>query len=278
MSTAAFAIPSIEEVTSVIADRNAPIEYRMRCLFAARHHRGVAAARALEGAVGDASVLLVHEAAYLMGQLGFRSSIPCLVSLLQDMSQDCMVRHEAAEALAAIGLPESIDVVRQYLNDVSAPVRETCELALRSLEEKKEDAQTATEAVAKSPIPSVDPVAKVNREIKEHTTAELRSILLDAKNDLYYRYEALFELRDRPDAEAAEAIIAAMKDTSSALFRHEVAFVLGQLATPEASQALVECLESSAEHPMARHEAALALGAVACSTDGEARKAVVDHL
>ena len=55
-----------------------------------------------------------------------------------------------------------------------------------------------------------------------------------------------------------------MKTVSSALFRHEIAYVLGQLmqdARP-AIPALIESVKNESEHPMVRHEAAEALGSI----------------
>ncbi len=49
----------------------------------------------------------------------------------------------------------------------------------------------------------------------------------------------------------------------SALFRHEVAYVMGQMASPAAIDALKRMLENESEHAMVRHEAAEALGAIA---------------
>lgn len=50
---------------------------------------------------------------------------------------------------------------------------------------------------------------------------------------------------------------------SSALFRHEIAYVLGQMQHPAAIQQLTVNLRDPKEHPMVRHECAEALGAIA---------------
>lgn len=52
----------------------------------------------------------------------------------------------------------------------------------------------------------------------------------------------------------------------SALFRHEVAYVLGQLAHQASEAALTARLVDTAEHGMVRHECAEALGSVATHT------------
>merc|ERR1712032_1587209 len=51
-------------------------------------------------------------------------------------------------------------------------------------------------------------------------------------------------------------------DQSLAVFRHEIAFILGQVESEEAVVALVRNLERSEEHPMVRHESAIALGSI----------------
>lgn len=49
---------------------------------------------------------------------------------------------------------------------------------------------------------------------------------------------------------------------SSALFRHEIGYVLGQMQHPAAVPALRAALERSGESAMVRHEAAEALGSI----------------
>lgn len=49
----------------------------------------------------------------------------------------------------------------------------------------------------------------------------------------------------------------------SALLKHEVAYVLGQLQDKAVSAALSNILRDMNEHPMVRHEAAEALGSIA---------------
>lgn len=275
----AFAeLPPLPEVANVIRDPAAKIEDRMRALFQARHHGGPEAVKALEGGLSDSSVLLVHEIAYVLGQLGELTAIPALISLLEDTSQHCMVRHEAAEALAALGdsKDEVLSVLGKYLQDPDPPIRETCQLAHRSLKEKLADNPvtqinpSTVDSVkvnfylyqSSAPFTTVDPVAKKTM-LKLLPTCELRSILLDDQRDLYLRYEALFVLRDRTTPEADQAIVDALaNDKSSALLRHELAFVLGQIQNESSFHVLAKCLADEEEHPMARHEAALALGSL----------------
>ena len=94
----------------------------------------------------------------------------------------------------------------------------------------------------------------------------------------YTRYRALFALRDAAKPEPiAAALLRPGED--SALVRHELAFVLGQLAHEAAVPALVATLENAArqEHSMSRHEAAEALGACAAAS-ADARAALQRHV
>lgn len=82
------------------------------------------------------------------------------------------------------------------------------------------------------------------------------------KKSMYERYAALFALRNLGEEEAISAIVESL-GANSALLRHEVAYVLGQLQNKKASLALSQVLRDVNEHPMVRHEAAEALGSIA---------------
>jgi len=176
-----------------------------------------------------------------------------------------MVRHEAAEALAAIGSPKAIETISQFLKDSSAPVRETCILAIHSLTtqvRQGDDGQMNSESRA---FNTVDPIQGRNG-CSDDDVESVSSELLDITLELWKRYEALFTLRNIASDKAAKAIAHALvQDKSSALLRHEVAFVLGQLQNPCTLGELTVCLSNVFEHPMARHEAALAIGAIGCT-------------
>lgn len=76
---------------------------------------------------------------------------------------------------------------------------------------------------------------------------------------------ALRDLASPPDLPTAKpAILALAKGfhDHSALFRHEIAFVFGQLSHPESIPSLVETLSNTKEASMVRHEAAEALGSL----------------
>ena len=99
--------------------------------------------------------------------------------------------------------------------------------------------------------------------------ATLRGQLHDCGLPLFERYRALFALRDAVPTEGDAAVWAlcevlsgAKSDHDSALLKHEIAFVLGQLEHPSATASLAEAVRRESEHGMVRHEAAEALGAI----------------
>lgn len=100
------------------------------------------------------------------------------------------------------------------------------------------------------------------------TVEELEKNLMDTAAPLFKRYRAMFALRDLaspPDLPTAvPAVLALAKGfaDSSALFRHEIAFVFGQLSHPASIPALTEALSNTTEASMVRHEAAEALGSL----------------
>lgn len=97
-------------------------------------------------------------------------------------------------------------------------------------------------------------------EIKD--IEELKSLLINEDISLFDRYRAMFALRNLQTKEATEALGAALK-YGSALFRHEIAFVLGQLQDIHGIPFLKTSLEDHSENEMVRHECAEALGAIA---------------
>ena len=94
-------------------------------------------------------------------------------------------------------------------------------------------------------------------------------VILLGEAPLYERYRAMFSLRNLNCPAAVLALTKGFQD-KSALFRHEVAYVLGQLADPISIPALASQLALvKEEHPMVRHECAEALGAIATEEANE---------
>jgi deoxyhypusine monooxygenase len=110
----------------------------------------------------------------------------------------------------------------------------------------------------------VDPAPPL--PLEQHSSpdliAKLQSQLNDQSLPLFQRYRAMFRLRDLGTRDAVLALATGLKDPSSALFRHEVAYVFGQICSPYSVPALMECLRDTKEMAMVRHEAAEALGSI----------------
>jgi deoxyhypusine monooxygenase len=184
------------------------------------------------------------------------AAIPVLIKVLKDVNQAPMVRHEAGEALGAIGNPNCIDILAEYSKDPVVEVAETCEIALDRIKWLQEQEKLNDN----NPYASVDPSPPLADQSK--SAAELQNILMDENESLFNRYRAMFSLRNMRTKDAIIAICAGLKG-SSALFRHEIAFVLGQLQDENSIPYLIETLKDPLENEMVRHEAAEALGSIA---------------
>ena len=89
---------------------------------------------ALAAAFSSSSALLKHEIAYVMGQMQDSAAVPYLIERLEEYEEDVMVRHEAAEALGAIGDRAALGVLERFKDDRDVVVAESCEVALDLLE------------------------------------------------------------------------------------------------------------------------------------------------
>lgn len=185
-------------------------------------------------------------------------AIPGLIRVLQDKTQEPMVRHEAGEALGAIGSVDVLDILREYANDPQTEVAETCQLAVQRIEWLKDKCPQENDYLSSNPYKSVDP-APPSVVLDTET---LQNTLLDESCPLFDRYRAMFSLRNKGDNESVLALARGLK-CSSALFRHEIAYVLGQMQHEAAIPQLIENLEDLKENPMVRHECAEALGSIA---------------
>ena len=107
---------------------------RMRALFALRNIGGKDAVEALAAAYSSKSALLKHEIAYVMGQMQDAHAVPYLIERLEDKEEDLMVRHEAAEALGAIGDRVAMTTLERFVSDPEPVISESCEVAIDLLE------------------------------------------------------------------------------------------------------------------------------------------------
>jgi len=119
---------------TILLDDHARMFERMRAVFALRNDGSDEAVDALCAAFTSSSALLRHELAYVLGQMQNPRALPTLWQRLEDEAEHVMVRHEAAEAMGAIGDASSRAVLQRFLNHSAPEVSESCEVALDLLD------------------------------------------------------------------------------------------------------------------------------------------------
>lgn len=252
----------VSECSKLLSDDREPLATRFRALFTLRNTISQDSIDAIgKVLLTDDSDLLKHECAYCMGQMKDPVAIPYLIEALEDKKHHSMVRHESAEALGAIGKQTNdiLELLKYYSKDDDRIVSETCILALARLEWYKNDEITRKES--RSVYNAVDPTPSYPNT---KPLDELKSIYLDEKQSLFERYRALFTLRNIGTKEAVAVICEGFfgSPSDSALFKHEVAFVLGQMQSSHSVEALSKKLADCQENEIVRHECAEALGSI----------------
>ena len=133
---------TISALRESLCAETTPLPVRFRALFSLKHiarqsagPESQAAIDAIAAAFASPSALLKHELAYCLGQTGNAAAIAPLTAVLEDVAEDAMCRHEAAEALGALGAlgDASSTAVLERFRDREGEdvvVRETCEIAL----------------------------------------------------------------------------------------------------------------------------------------------------
>ena len=144
---------TILALRKVLTAESEPLGRRFRALFSLKHFaclhpptdRTLPAIEAIAAGFSSSSDLLKHEIAYCLGQTQNLNSIHYLKQAVQDGKQDVMCRHEAAEALGALGHTGSLDILKGLRDSEAEPdvIRETCDIAVdRILWENSEDKKT----------------------------------------------------------------------------------------------------------------------------------------
>lgn len=135
--------PTIKSLQESLCSETTPLPVRFRALFSLKHlatqsqdANAVAAIDAIAAAFSSPSALLKHELAYCLGQTRNLYAVPPLRACLADLQEDPMCRHEAAEALGAIGHSSNLDILYEYKNrkGENLAVKETCEIAIDRIE------------------------------------------------------------------------------------------------------------------------------------------------
>uniref|UniRef100_A0A1I8AQ13 Deoxyhypusine hydroxylase n=1 Tax=Steinernema glaseri TaxID=37863 RepID=A0A1I8AQ13_9BILA len=251
----------VRDAARRLGDPSVPMGERYRALFFLRGGGDVCVNHIGRCMLGETDNLLKHDEAFCLGQMGRPSAIPFLVQTLENLQDDSMVRHEAGEALGAIGNDgaEVIETLERFRQDPEPVVAQTCELALQRISYVNNKGMGDGQAHTNSPYASIDPTPVSN----ECDVKKLESILLNTEETIWERYRAMFSLRNINTPESIVALARGLECEDSALLRHEVAYVLGQLQNPVAIPQLETTLANLEERGMVRHECAEALGAIA---------------
>ncbi|KAG5292162.1 deoxyhypusine hydroxylase [Histoplasma ohiense] len=276
-SSVGMSISPIPILRKTLTSESEPLARRFRALFSLKHvaclqpptEQSLPSIQAIAAAFSSPSALLKHELAYCLGQTKNLAAVPYLREVLENRGEDPMCRHEAAEALGALCDSDSLDILRNLRDDKNEPdvVRETCDIAVERIEWEMSGRRKA-ENLKQSDFTSIDPAPPLPMATDEPSIPDLERTLLDPNLPLFQRYRAMFALRDLaspPDLPTAVPAVCALAEgfkDSSALFRHEIAFVFGQLSHPASIPSLTATLHNMKEASMVRHEAAEALGSL----------------
>jgi len=254
------------KLSQVLQNGALPMGQRFDALFQLRSNSTVEAMQVIADCLLDPkedSALLKHELAYCIGQMQLKEAIPHLTQVLEDEKENTMVRHEAGEALGAIGCKSAIDVLTKYISHKEAAISETCQLAIERINDVGKD---GNQNKPTGGFGSIDPAVFEEALASNGDTSEaidpLQERLINEKLPLYERYVAMFKLRNINSKLSTQALCKGF-GASSALFRHEIAYVLGQMQNGESISALSEVLADTNEDSMVRHECAEALGSIA---------------
>lgn len=191
-----FEIPEFSVLAESITDEAQPIAKRMRSCFLLKQIGDEASIEVLAKGLRSPSVLMAHECGYVLGQLQNKAALPFLREILSDRSMNPIVRHECAEAMGAIGLPESMDILVEFSKDASEEVAETCLIAIERLKWNAANPGVTYD----SKYCSVDPAPRTDD--KTQTVASIQAEMMDKNKTLFDRYRAMFALRDRGTEEA----------------------------------------------------------------------------
>ena len=276
---ALFALRSVggdASVSALLASLRDPSAlFKHEVAFALGQMQAAGAVETLKAMLRDENEhsMVRHEAAEALGAIASDACMEALETASTDASQ--VVRETAVLAL------QRFRYAQAHRRDARATALATAPAAAPPatapapsdvLGSAKERLSAQTSHIAQpaafvdepdSPYISVDPVPATPSDVP---VGALRATLADESASLWDRYGAMFALRNRGNpSDVAKALGSVLVTSDSALLKHEVCYVLGQIQEKDddARAALRATLENAREHPMVRHEAAEAIGSIA---------------
>jgi deoxyhypusine monooxygenase len=243
---------SAAEHAKILQNEQEDLGLRFKSLFSLKAIDTAEAIEAIEVALRQTtSTLLKHEICYCLGQGQNELGKQVLLRYLAHDKVDVMGQHEALEALGCFVDSSLLPLLETYGNNESEILVQTAYLAKKSIE-------TKLQKKVEYAYTSIDP----SDALESKDLEEMENIMLNENLDFYHRYQAMFGIRNLKTAASVLSLGKGFKD-SSTLFRHEIAFVYGQLRDPLSIPFLKDRLEDVSEHYMVRHECAEALGSIA---------------
>lgn len=268
-------ITDVSLLKEIISNSNENIKIRMNCLFQLRTISSIEAIKALEFTLlsEPSSDLLRHEICYAFGQMiGTNENKTEIEDFLykevfnKPSKWASIVLHEAAEALGNISNENNIRLLEKFLSYDDEIIKETCELAIENLKWMRDTNNGETEGfdLSEKEYITNDPSPPFNyKKNEKYKNIEYLNQVLQT-GSLFERNRVIFTLRNIGSSEAISLLCSCFSTNFSALFKHEVAFILGQMAevASEALSKLEEVLQDENENPIVRHETALTLGEI----------------
>ena len=130
----ASGITDLQYLQQRLNDEELPMFQRMRAVFSLRNIRSDESALALCNGFSSSSALLRHEIAYVLGQMQNPVVLHKLSEVLSDENEHVMVRHEAAEAMGAIGDLSIVPILEEFKDHSLDEIAESCMVALDLLD------------------------------------------------------------------------------------------------------------------------------------------------
>lgn len=85
----------VQQIGAELKNSKCPLKKRFRALFTLKNLRNDESVEIISQCFNDKSALLKHELAYCLGQINLPSAVSVLIRVLQDETQQPVVRHEA---------------------------------------------------------------------------------------------------------------------------------------------------------------------------------------
>jgi deoxyhypusine monooxygenase len=175
---AATTSATVASLRSSLCSESTPLPIRFRALFSLKHVAqtsedptlATSAIEAIAAAFASPSALLKHELAYCLGQTKKDEAVQPLRDVLSNLEEDPMCRHEAAEALGALGHQESLELLKYFRDRAGEEVviTETCEIAIDRIEwenSKERQAEKLKQRWVSPTFATVEPMANLAQRL-----------------------------------------------------------------------------------------------------------------